>query len=450
MFVCDWSNLAKSLLFYESEIVSNKPATTPFTALILVDKPALHLQSSKIYTETKHPKNQALGEIAKRTAGGKLRLGYFSADLYYHPVAIWLAEQIENHDKSKFELFAFSFRSDAKDPMNARLAAAFDHFIEVDKMSDLEVAQLSRQLGIDIALDLTGYTGGSRTGIFALQAAPIQVSHLGFPGSMGAEYIDYVIADEYLLPESAAKHYTEKIAYVPCGYTYDRQRQLSAQPLSRAQVGLPEKGFVFTCQNGCQKFLPEVFGIWMDILKAVPTSVLWLMQPPPSAMANLIKEAQARGVESDRLVFTKRETVAADQEKARIGRYLASYKLADLFLDTWPYNAGTTAVDALWAGLPVLTKAGEAGVARLATSVLHAIEVPELITNTAKEYRELAVELASDPRKLKPIKDKLQANRLTSALFDPVGNTRHIEAAYVEMYRRYQADLPPDHIHIDP
>jgi protein O-GlcNAc transferase len=450
MFVCDWSNFAKSLLVYESEIASNKPATSPFISLILVDNPALHLQSSKIYTKSKHPKNQALGKIAKRTPGGKLRLGYFSADLYYHPVAIWLAEQIENHDKSKFELFAFSFRSDIKDPMTARLESAFDHFIYVDKMSDLEVAQLSRQLGVDIALDLTGYTGGCRTDIFALQAAPIQVSNLGFPGSMGADYIDYVIADEHLLPESSAKHYTEKIAYVPCGYTYDRQRQLSPEPLSRAQFGLPEKEFVFTCQNGCQKFQPEVFDIWMDILKAVPESVLWLMEPHPSAMANLIKEAQARGVEIDRLVFTKRETVAADQEKARIGRYLASYKLADLFLDTWPYNAGTTAADALWAGLPVLTKAGEAMVARLATSVLHAIEVPELITNTAQEYRDLAIELARDPQKLKLITDKLQENRLTSTLFDPVGNTRHIEAAYTEMYRRYQADLPPDHLYTGP
>jgi predicted O-linked N-acetylglucosamine transferase (SPINDLY family) len=450
MFACDWSNLDNCLLIYESAIANNKSVTTPFVPLTLVDNPALHLQSSKIFIESKHPKNQALGGIAKRTAGGKLRLGYFSADLYYHPVAIWLAEQLENHDKSKFELFAFSFRSDIKDPMTARLKAAFDHFIEVDKMSDLEVARLSRELGIDIALDLTGYTGGSRTGIFALQAAPIQVSHLGFPGSMGAEYIDYVIADEHLLPASSAKYYTEKVAYVPCGYTYDRQRQLSPEPLSRAQFELPENGFVFTCQNGCQKFQPEVFGIWMDILKAVPASVLWLMEPHPSAMANLIKEAQARGVESDRLVFTKRETVAADQEKARIGRYLASYKLADLFLDTWPYNAGTTAVDALWAGLPVLAKAGAAGVARLATSVLHAIEVPELITNTAQEYRDLAVGLASDPDKLKLITDKLQENRLTSALFDPVGNTRHIEAAYAEMYRRYQADLPTDHIYIEP
>jgi predicted O-linked N-acetylglucosamine transferase (SPINDLY family) len=449
-FLCDWSNFAKNLLVYESEIASNKPVTTPFIALTLVDKPDLHLQSSKIFTDAKHPKNQALGKIAKRNAGGKLRLGYFSADLYYHPVAILLAEQIENHDKSKFELFAFSFRSDIKDPMSARLEAAFDHFIAVDNMSDLEVAQLSRQLGVDIALDLTGHTQGSRTDIFALQAAPIQVSHLGFPGSMGADYIDYVIADEHLLPESSAKYYTEKIAYVPCGYTYDRQRQLSSEPLSRAQFGLPEKGFVFTCQNGCQKFLPEVFGIWMDILKAVPASVLWLMEPHPSAVANLRKEAQARGVDSDRLVFTKRETVAVDQERDRIGRYLASYKLADLFLDTWPYNAGTTAADSLWAGLPVLTKAGEAMVARLATSVLHAIEVPELITNTAQEYRNLAIELARDPQKLKLITDKLQANRLTSALFDPVGNTRHIEAAYTEMYRRYQADLPPDHLYIEP
>jgi predicted O-linked N-acetylglucosamine transferase (SPINDLY family) len=313
----------------------------------------------------------------------------------------------------------------------------------------LEVAQLSRQLGIDIALDLTGHTKGARTEIFALQAAPVQVSFLGFPSSMGAEYIDYIISDRHLLPEGSAKHYTEKIAYVPCWFTYDRQRQLSSEPLSRAQVGLPEKGFVFTCQNGCHKFQPEVFDIWMEILKAVPASVLWLMEPSASAVANLRKEAQARGVQSDRLVFTKREIVPGDQEKARIGRYLASYKLADLFLDTWPYNAGTTAIDALCAGLPVLTKTGVAMVARLATSFLQAIEVPKLITNTAQEYRDLAIELASDPQKLKIIKDKLQENILTTALFDPVGNTRHIEATYAEMYRRYQADLPLDHIYID-
>jgi predicted O-linked N-acetylglucosamine transferase (SPINDLY family) len=187
----------------------------------------------------------------------------------------------------------------------------------------------------------------------------------------------------------------------------------------------------------------------MDILKAVPGSVLWLLEPHPSAVANLTKEAQARGVERDRLVFTKRETVAVDQERARIGRYLASYRLADLFLDTWPYNAGTTAIDALWAGLPVLTKAGVAAVARMAASALHAIDVPQLITNTPQEYRDLAIHLASDPQKLECIKVKVQENKEKSALFDVVGNTRHIEAAYTKMYERYRADLPPDHIFVD-
>ena len=447
MNICEWSDLSQSLLACESEISRHKPSVTPFIALTFFDKPDVHLLSSIAYMDSKYPKNKALGEIPKRSEGGKIRIGYYSADLYYHPVAIWLAEQIENHDRSKFELFAFSFNPEIKDQMHARLEAAFDHFIAVDKMSDLEVARLSRELVIDIALDLGGYTKNSRTGIFAARAAPIQVSHLGFPGSMGAEYIDYVISDEHSIPECSQKYFTEKIAYVPCVYTYDRQRQVSDEPLSRAEFGLTESGFVFTCQNRCHKLIPEVFGIWMDILKAVPDSVLWLLESNPSAVANLTKEAQARGVERDRLVFTKRETVAADQEMARIGRYLASYRLADLFLDTWPYNAGTTAIDALWAGLPVLTKAGVAAVARMAASALHAIEVPELIVNTAQEYKELAVQLAREPQRLKRIKDKVRENKEKSALFDVTGNTLHIEAAYKKMYERYQTDLKPQHFY---
>ena len=453
-FICDWGDLAKNLLVCESEIALNKTTVAPFAALIFFDKPELHLKSSKIFMESNYPKNKALGEVSRRTDGGKVRLGYYSADLYYHPVAIWLAEQLENHDKSKFELFAFSYRSDIQDPMRARLEASFDHFIEVDKMSDLQVAQLSRELGIDIALDLMGFTGDCRAGIFAARAAPIQVSHLGFPGSMGAEYIDYVIGhtpspDEDLQELASNRQFiTEKIAYVPSSFTYDRQRQLSDEPLTRAQFELPETGFVFTCQNGCQKLLPEVFDIWMKILKAVPGSVLWLLKPNETAVKNLIKEANARGVEAERLIFTAREVVSIDQERARIGRYLASYKLADLFLDTWPYNAGTTAIDALWACLPVLTKEGKAGVARMAAGALRGIEVPELITRTPQAYQELAIELAHNPEKLKQIKDKVQANRLTSALFDPVGNTRHIEAAYTMMYERYQAGLAPEHLYV--
>jgi len=261
------------------------------------------------------------------------------------------------------------------------------------------------------------------------------------PATMGADYIDYIISDPHSVTQGNRAFITEKAAYVPCAYTYDRQRQISEEILSREQFGLPETDFIFTCQNGCHKITPEVFSIWMEILKAVPGSVLWLLKPNDTAVKNLIKEAKARGVEEERLIFTEREVVSMDQEKARIGRYLASYKLADLFLDTWPYNAGTTAVDALWAGLPVLTKKGKSLVARMATEALRGIEVPELITKTPEEYKELAIELAHNPDKLKQLKEKVQRNRLTTSLFDPVANTRHIENAYLEMYRRYQEDM---------
>ena len=443
--LCDWTNIYVDLLNFENELKENTKVVDPFLALLLSDNLEVQKKSSEIYAKEKFILSADLGPILKRPAGPKLRLGYFSSDLYYHPVSIWLTEQLEHHDKSQFELFAFSF-TQVKDPMRARLENVFDHFIEVDGKSDLEIAQISRTLGIDIAFDLCVYTGEARPGIFAIRAAPIQVSHLGFPGTSGSSCIDYIISDSHALPEQAKQFYTEKIAYVPCAYTYDKERQLGTEILTRAQFGLPQNSFVFTCQNGSYKIMPEVFGIWMDILKAVPGSVLWLMQPNPTATQNLIKSALSHGIESDRLIFTKREVVAADQEKARISRYLASYRLADLFLDTWPYNAGTTAVDALFAGLPVLTKAGASPVSRMATSALNAIEMPELITKTAADYRTLAIELATDPKKLNLIRDKLASNKLKSPLFDSVTNTKYLESAYLRMYERYQADLQPDHI----
>ena len=444
--LCDWSNLQETLDLCVLGINAQKPIVGSFTALVLFDNPQLHLLSAKSYVSNQFSLDPSLGDIPKREPRGRVRIGYYSADLYYHPVSIWLAEQLENHDKSKVELYAFCLKS-VQDPMRDRLEAAFDHWIDVQSMSDLEITKLSRELEIDIAIDLNGHTADGRTGIFAARAAPIQVSHLGFPGSMGAEYIDYMFwqdpgPDEDLEElERNRQFVTEKIAYVPSSFTYDRQRQLSDEPLSRAQYGLPEAAFVFTCQNGLKKLVPEVFDIWMEILKAVPGSVLWLQQPSDTAVKNLIREANARGVEGERLIFTAREVVPIDQERARIQRYLASYKLADLFLDTWPYNAGTTAVDALWAGLPVLTKKGKAFVARMATDALRAIDVPELITRTQQNYKELAIELALNPDKLKQLKDKVLRKRLTTALFDPAANTRHIENAYLEMYRRYQLNI---------
>ena len=449
MKICDWSNLTEGILICESLIKEDKIVAVPFETLNFLDKPDIQLRSAELYTNDRVNSNSLLGKIDKRKSKPLIKVGYFSADLYGHPASIWLAEQLENHDKSKVELYAFCLKS-VQDPMRYRLEAAFDHWVDVTHLSDLEVAKLSRELEIDIAIDLNGHTGDGRPGIFASRAAPIQVSHLGFPGSMGAEYIDYMFVqapspDEDLEElERNRQFITERIAYVPCGSTYDRQRQLSDEPLTRAQFGLPEIGFVFTCQNGCQKLLPEVFDIWMEILRAVPGSVLWLMRPNETAVKNLIKEANARGVEAERLIFTAREVVPIDQERARIGKYLASYKLADLFLDTWPYNAGTTAVDALWAGLPVLTKMGKAYVARMATDALRTIEVPELITRTPQNYKELAIQLAHNPERLKQLKDKVQRNRVTTALFDPVGNTRLIENAYLEMYRRYQEGLSPE------
>ena len=433
MQLCDWESVTTDLTRLEQELLKRKKATDPFPALVLLDDPKLHQIAAQVYVDDKAPPNPILGDIAHRPPHNRIRLGFYSADLRWHPVAIWLAEQVENHDKSKFELFAFSFRSDVKDPMQQRLQAAFDHFIEVDTMSDLEVVKLSRELEIDIALDLGGHTQDSRPGIFAARAAPVQVSHLGFPGSWGADYIDYILADVFGAPQEMQSYFNERIIYVPALYTYDRQRAISTEKLTRAEFGLPNTGFVFTCQNGIQKIHPEVFDIWMRLLKNVPGSVLWLQEPHPTAIRNLQKEAQARGVNPARLVFLKREVVAVEHEPARIAKYLASYRLADLFLDTWPYNAGTTAIDALWAGLPVITKSGKSLVSRMATSALHAIEMPELITSTAQDYEALALELATNTSKLQAVKEKLASHRLTTALFDPVANTRHIENAYVSM-----------------
>jgi len=440
--LCDWTNI-KEVNKLDCELTFE-----PLVYFLKFDNIEKNKKiAQKIILEKAHI-NTKLGTIQKKKSNQKFKIAYFSTDFNFHPVSIWLSEHIENHDKNKFELFAFCLKT-INDPMRDRLNDSFDHWIDIDKITDIEVANLCRKLNIDIAIDLNGHTAGSRPGIFALRAAPIQVSHLGFPGTMGADYIDYLITDPHVVPEQSRQFFTEKIAYVPCGYTYDRQRKVSSEHLTRAQFGLPENAFVFTCQNGCQKINPEVFDIWMDILRTIPQSVLWLLEPHPTAVKNLRNEALARGVQSERLIFTKRETVSKDQEMNRISRYLASYKLADLFLDTWPYNAGTTAIDALWAGLPVLTKSGQSVVARMATSALHAIEMPELITTTPQEYRDLAVSLASNPQRLCEIKEKVERNRLTTALFDPVTNTKYIEAAYLEMYARQQEELKPAHIEIN-
>jgi predicted O-linked N-acetylglucosamine transferase (SPINDLY family) len=381
----------------------------------------------------------ALGSIPKRTKKEKIRVGYFSADFGDHPVSFLSAELFETHNKNKFELIAFSFGPHKPSQMRDRLVNAFDQFIDVSKLSDQAVAELARKLEIDIAIDLGGFTGSCRMGIFAFRAAPIQASYIGYLGTLGASYYDYLIADKTIVPTHLKEHYSEKIMYLQSYQVNDSKRKISNRVFSREELDLPPTGFVFCCFNNNYKILPQTFDSWVKILKAVDSSVLMLVANNPLVQSNLKKEAALRGIDPNRLVFGK-----------RIPRedYLARYKSCDLFLDTYPYNAGTTASDALWSHLPVLTLMGQSFASRVAASLLHAIGLPVLITSSSQEYESLAIELATSPHKLNQIKQKLVAQRLSTPLFNTPLFTKHLESAYTDAIERYWADLPPEDIEI--
>jgi predicted O-linked N-acetylglucosamine transferase (SPINDLY family) len=440
MRICDWSGLDDSLKKVSAKVITNEKVSPPFALLALTDDAVLHQQSAKIYAQDQYPPNPALGPILKHPRGHKIRIGYFSADFKNHPVANLTVELFELHNKNRFEVFAFSFGVDDKSPVRLRLSQAFDQFIDVSGMSDLGIAKLSRDMQIDIAIDLGGYTADSRTGIFSHRAAPIQVSYIGYLGTMGADYIDYIIADKTLIPTGSQSYYSEKVVYLPNSYQVnDRKRLISDKQFTRKELGLPENSFVFCCFNNNYKILPATFDGWMRILKGVEGSVLFLYAENAWAKSNLKLEAEARGINSKRLVFGGYMPNAA---------YLARYQACDLFLDTFSYNAGTTASDALWAGLPILTLMGQSFASRVAASLLNAIGLPELITNTQEEYEALAIELAMNPEKLAAIKLRLVNNRQTTSLFDSPLFAKNLEAAYIKMFELYQADFLPEHISI--
>jgi predicted O-linked N-acetylglucosamine transferase (SPINDLY family) len=366
-------------------------------------------------------------------------VGYFSGDFHIHPVSTLSAELYELHDRSRFEVTAFSFGADSQHPMRQRLKNAFDRFVDVRSRSDEEVARLSREMGLDIAVDLGGFTGDTRFKIFALRAAPLQVSYLGYLGTTAAPYMDYLVADAVLVPRELRRHYTEKLLYLPSYQVNDTKRNIARRVFTRAELGLPESGFVYCCFNQNYKITPGSFSGWMRILEQVPGSVLLLYAGRgEEVQRNLRAEAKRRGVEPERLVFG---------EALPAAEYLARYRAADLFLDTLPYNAGTTASDALWAGLPVLTCMGEAFASRMAGSVLSAIGLPELITYSQAQYEEEAIALGRDPERLGSIKQRLAANRLSTALFDSRRFTENLERAYTHIYERFQAGLAPADIH---
>ena len=441
MMICDWAFFDELTNQAIARIVQYEKVFTPGQVFATTGDPAIIKQASLIYVEAEYPLRSTPQDIVKRPLRDKIRIGYYSADYHSHATMLLMAGLLEKHDRSTFEIIAFSFGPDHEgDDTRKRVVSSFDQFIDVRTMTDQEVAALSRALEIDIAVDLKGFTKDCRTDIFSFRAAPIQVNYLGYPGTMGAGYMDYIIADPTLIPQEFQKFYTEKIVYLPDSYQVnDAKRQVADVVFTRQELGLPANGFVFCCFNNNYKITPGIFDCWMRILERVEGSVLWLFEDNPQVSGNLRREAVRRGVDADRLVFAGRTPLP---------EHLARHRSADLFLDTLPCNAHTTASDAIWAGMPVLTLIGESFAGRVAASILNAIHLPELITSSEEEYEALAIELALNHEKLDEIKQKLDNNRLTAPLFDIDLYTRNIETAYREMYNRYHLDLPPDNIYV--
>ena len=436
---CSWASLTKLLNETRAKINKNLKIIDPFTLFGLIDDPKLARKAIELRANSDHPTSHLLPKITLYPEHSKIRIGYFSGDFREHPVSYLTAGLYELHNREHFEVHAFSLGPDTNDEMNLRIKAGVDHFHDVRLMSHKEIALLARSLEIDIAVDLAGYTAKSRTDVFAMSAAPIQLSYIGFLGTMGADYYDYLIADPIMIPEKNQKDYSEKIVYLPNFQVNDSKDSPPKITLTRKELGLPEKGFVFCCFNNTYKFTPFVFDSWCRILKQVDGSVLIIYVNNESSKANLVKEITLRGIEPSRLIFG-----------GRLPRpeYLARYRAADLFLDTTPYNAGTTASDALRMGLPVLTCIGKSYSARMGASILSSLNLPELITTTSKEYETLAVELATNPEKFKALKDKLTSNLSTAPLFDTSLFTRNIESAYTTMYERHRQGLEADHIYV--
>jgi protein O-GlcNAc transferase len=435
MAASDWSNFYEESAALISDINEGILVSDPFYMLTIPSSPADQLKCAELHVRHAYPATTKPLWRGERYSHGRIRLAYLSADLHDHATAHLMAGLFECHDRSRFESIALSFGPRHESNMRQRLMRSFDRFIDVRGQSDQAIAELLRTSEIDIAVDLKGFTLDARPRILAKRAAPIQVSYLGYPGTMGASYIDYLIADRYVIPDYQRGSYSEKLVYLPESYQVnDDRRQISDIMPSRATVGLPEDGFVFCCFNSSYKITPNVFDAWMRLLRGVDGSVLWLFEANSEVPGNLRREAEARGVPAERLIFAP---------KVNSEDHLARHRLADLFLDTLPYNAHTTASDALRTGVPVLTCSGATFASRVAGSLLQAVGLPELITDSLADYEATALRLARSPSLLAGLKAKLARSRQSSSLFDTVRFTRHIEAAYAAMWERYRRGEPP-------
>ena len=438
--ICDWNSFNKDIETLKNKINEKKKSSTPFPVLQLYDSPSIQKKTAEIYVEEKFYNKEIPKPFSTVSKNNKIRLGYYSADFYNHAMSYLLAGLFKQHDKTKFELFAFSFGPEKKDEMSKKIPNYFNDFIKVNFKTDKEIAKISRDLKIDIAIDLLCFTTNNRMGIFLERCAPIQINYLGYPGTSAASFIDYIIADKTLIPKESQKYYSEKIIYLPNTYqARDSSQKISNKIFKREELNLPKNAFVFCCFNQNNKITPNIFDIWMRILKTVDGSVLWLLEDNSIAAKNLKKEAKKKKINPDRIIFAKRMPTAD---------HFARHKCADLFIDTFPYGAHTTCSDSLWAGLPIVTLMGKSFASRVGGSLLNAINLEELITTTEKEYEELIIELANNSYRLKKIRNKIHKNKFTKPLFNTKLYTKNIELAYAKIYENYLNKLSVENIEI--
>ena len=439
--VCSWGSYAEKYTGLLSRIRSENQLSNPFPLLCLPSTLEEQQICARNFVSDKYHTEQAVLNVSQpRAKGSKIRIAYLSSDFYNHATSYLMAEMFELHDRLRFEVIGVCYGRSPKDEMRERVSKTFDRFIEAVDRSDAEIAAMLQVLDIDIAVDLKGHTQNSRLGIFAQRIAPIQMHYLGYPGTLGAPFIDYLVADPTLIPEAHQRFYSEQIIYLPDTYQVnDRSRRIADIDDTRHDHGLPESGFVYCCFNNNWKITPDIFDVWMKILNRVAGSVLWLFEDNPEAAKNLRSEAVARGVAPERLVFGKR--LPLDQ-------HLARHRHAELFLDTLYYNAHTTASDALWTGLPMVTKLGQTYASRVGASLLRAVGLPELVVDSLEAYEALAVDFAMNPEKLAATRRTLADNRLTTPLFDTPRFTRNLEAAYEAIWNRHQQGLAPNHVYV--
>jgi protein O-GlcNAc transferase len=440
--ICDWSQRVKLGDQIRTHVAEGRSMVYPFVLLSCGGDAAQQLKCARRYIADQIPTAPQPLWAGRIWRNEKIKVAYLSADFCQHPIAYLTAGLFECHDRSQFAVLGISFGPDENSTIRSRLVSAFDQFHDVRFKTDRDVAKLVYELQVDIAIDLQGHTSKAREGILAFRPAPIQVNYLGYPGTMGADFIDYVIADKIVLPFDEQPYYTEKIVHLPeCYQVNDSQRRIDGRTPSRQELGLPESGFVFCCFNNNYKITASFFDVWMRLLKAVDGSVLWLLRDNESAEKNLRREAAARSIDQGRLIFASR---------LPLERHLARHRAADLFLDTLPYGAHTTASDALWAGLPVLTCCGETFAGRVAASLLGAVGLTELVTHKLGDYEALALRLAQDSSLLAGLRTKLTRNRETRPLFDSKRFTRHLEAAYATMWTIWQRGEKPQSFSVAP